>query len=82
MEEAEKYLDPVRNIYLLRVRQGKYVATKNGPQNADLLKTLESILATFEFYDFIGVCHGESCIHAGGLLLKNASRENQIRALM
>ena len=57
--DAEEYLDPLRNVYLLRLREIKLVAMEKNP--VDILsfyqiirEVRENVLATYEFY---GVNH-------------------------
>ena len=53
-EDAEKYLDPVRNIYLLRLREVEYDRMKHGRADQANFRSqrdiLEKILATYEYY--------------------------------
>ena len=71
LEDAEKHLHPVRNIYLLRLRSVKSDEMEKKPKHKDhlveLVRVMENIQATYEYYGYQDYRHAALCVNIGNL---------------
>ena len=66
MKKAEKYLHPVRNIYLMRLREIRSTEEDLGPEEPSL-SLCENLLASYEYYGFMDVRRAGLCLKMANL---------------